>query len=75
MRKSLRIVLAALAVVGVGAVVMKQREQAAIPTAVPAKLPLTCRLRGHVWKSTPNSYETPTRRTCPKCQQIDLPMP
>ena len=75
MKKSVRIALAVLAVVGVGAVVVKSREKAAIPTAIPVKLPLTCRLRGHVWKSEKNSYSSPTRKTCRKCQLIDLPMP
>lgn len=75
MKNSVRIALAVVAVAGVGAVVMKQRERAAVPTAVPVKLPLSCRIRRHVWTAPKNSYENPTRRTCQKCQTIDLPMP
>lgn len=75
MKKSVRIVLTVLAVAGLGAVVVKRRERAAVPTAVAAKLPLSCRLRGHVWKSPQNNYQTPTRKTCSKCQRIELPMP
>lgn len=38
-------------------------------------LPLACRLKGHTWRSSGNNTQTPTRKTCPKCQTIDLPMP
>ena len=78
MSKPVRVVLVALAVLGV---VEGARRQGLVGGGKPiaigatASLPLTCRLRGHGWKMPSNSTQTPTRRTCQKCQRIDVPMP
>ncbi|NPC98377.1 hypothetical protein [Nocardioides sp. zg-DK7169] len=38
-------------------------------------LPLTCRLRGHGWRVPRTNSQTPIRRTCSRCEQVDLPLP
>lgn len=75
MNKRVRLVLAVLGLVGAGVVLQKKRNATAIPTAAPAALPLSCRLRRHGWVMPKNSTQTPIRKACTKCQPIDLPMP
>lgn len=79
MSKSVRIALAVVGGLGVAAVVAQRAGLVGgTPgprTGASAQLPLSCRLKGHVWKSPGNNTQTPTRRTCQKCQRIDLPMP
>lgn len=78
MSKTVRIVVAALGVAGVTAVATRKAglwgggSGGASPAAA---LPLSCRLRGHTWKTAGKVGQAPTRRTCQKCQRIDLPMP
>lgn len=78
MSKLVRVVLVALVVAGV---VEGARRTGVIggggqiPTGAAPSLPLSCRLRGHGWKMPSNNTQTPTRRTCQKCQRIDVPMP
>ena len=38
-------------------------------------LPLTCRLRGHGWRVPRSNSQAPIRRTCSRCDQIDVPTP
>lgn len=75
MKKTVRLALVVLGLVGAGVLVQQQRTKAAIPQAAPARLPLVCRLRGHGWKLPKNSTQTPIRKACQKCQRIDVPMP
>lgn len=79
MSKPVRVVLVVLAVLGVVAGARRAGvlggNATSIPTGVQATLPLSCRLRGHGWKMPANNTQTPTRRTCQKCQRIDVPMP
>ncbi|WP_166392347.1 hypothetical protein [Nocardioides ochotonae] len=38
-------------------------------------LPLSCRLRGHGWRMPRTNSQAPIRRTCRRCDQIDVPTP
>lgn len=79
MSKSVRVILALLGAAGVAALIAQRLGViggAPGPKAGAAQaLPLTCRLRGHGWRTPANNTQTPTRRTCQKCQRIDVPMP
>ncbi|QCX27600.1 hypothetical protein [Nocardioides jishulii] len=79
MSKTLRIALTVLGAAGVAAAVAKRAGVLGGPTGpksgVVVGLPLSCRLKGHTWRTPANNTQTPTRKTCQKCQTIDLPMP
>lgn len=78
MSKPVRIALAVLGGLGVAAFVARRAGMlgdGGPKSGASASLPLSCRLRGHTWKAPANNTQTPTRRTCQKCQRIDLPMP
>ncbi len=79
MNKSLRVVLALVGAAGVAAVVARRLGVIGGPSGpkagVERTLPLSCRLRGHGWRTPANNTQTPTRRTCQRCQRIDVPMP
>ena len=82
MSKSTRIVLTVLGAVGLagaGAGVARYVGLIGDPpgprTGAAVTLPLSCRVQGHGWRMPRNSTQTPTRRTCARCQRIDLPLP
>lgn len=79
MNKPLRLVLALIGAAGVGVVVAQRLGvvggDPGPKTGATTTLPLSCRLRGHGWKTPANNTQTPTRRTCQRCQRIDVPMP
>lgn len=77
MSKTVRVVVAVLGVLGVAAATRKAGMWGdnSSGAGVSGVLPLSCRLRGHTWKSSGRLGQAPTRRTCAKCQRIDLPMP
>lgn len=79
MSKTIRVVVVALGLTGVAAVAARKAgmwgDNSSGSGANSAALPLTCRLRGHGWKTSGTVGQAPTRRTCQKCQRIDLPMP
>ncbi|MBM9459204.1 hypothetical protein JK386_04765 [Nocardioides sp. zg-536] len=76
MSRPLRPVLIALGVLGLGAAAGYgyMQRPAIKPTAYGA-LPLACRLRGHGWRKPPAPGQPPLRRTCRRCQTIDVPVP
>ena len=79
MSKTLRIALTVLGVAGVAAAVAQRAgvlgREPGPRSGVTGGLPLSCRLKGHTWRTPGNNTQTPTRKTCQKCQTIDLPMP
>ena len=79
MTKPVRVALVTLGVVGAAAVAARRAGMIGggpqVVTGPTVSLPLLCRLRGHGWRMPKNNTQTPTRRTCQKCQTIDVPMP
>ena len=61
-----------------GALVLVARQAGlvgAVPGSRAAGLPLTCRLQGHGWRMPRNHTQQPIRRTCARCDQLDLALP
>ncbi len=52
----------------------RRARSTAIPQAVTVTLPLRCRLAGHGWKR-PKPGALPARRTCKRCEALELPTP
>lgn len=47
----------------------------AVPGSRATALPLSCRIKGHGWRMPRNNTQQPIRRTCARCDQVEVALP